>query len=424
MDRRAKAKKLAHSNEHGRGLGTFFVGREKEIGRIARELEERIALTREQKRLKKDGRDAPGHARGILLITAPPGTGKTALLDKTRLDLKTRIARGSRFRLKPLIVETHAGNIQSEEDLRRLCAEEAERNQPVFRNLCGLAHTVLTAIKMKDAARKFECSGNFRLAKRPAIVLMVDEIQNTDRTNGRIWESLHLGNYRQLPIAPVFAGLSDSMQVLREQAKISRIEEKMRIRLNLIDDREAAQAVAETLEEVDTQAAPWEKWKQAVEEDTLSFPRHLVSMNVELLEYIAETGKEALDASDLEQIRHRTANRKREYYDSRYEGVSEEMGLTACRVLIELDERKSAPSLVTIAQPLVEEAKHLEEDPERAEREAKKLAREMIHAGMAHIDEKRNYGPGIPSFVEWARAKLEENGQPPGEPQRAPPQAG
>ena len=109
--------------------------------------------------------------------------------------------------------------------------------------------------------------------KRP-VILMLDEVQSLSRWSGPSEISnLHQGIHG-LPIIPVFAGLSDSFDVLRMH-DISRMSRRRRVTLGALEQTEAKKVVTMMLDAFCIEGSNHNDWARRIAMESCGWPQHL-----------------------------------------------------------------------------------------------------------------------------------------------------
>ena len=244
-----------------RGESPFFVGRHEELGRLARQAD--LVLVH-----WKENRDISGRT---LVITGCPGMGKSALL---RNFAHTRCNRpdepGS-----PLAVMMDVHDLRDAGGIARAFYEAASETRRMGRLLDAIGSDVAKRLKAERTVDAL--SEMFREDKKLArpICLLVDEIQNVGPKNEEALSKLHNATIG-LPILPVYAGLNDSVAVLRRHG-ISRLGDEAGINLQPLSVADSGQAAQDLFERfrVAGEAAVKEQWIRSIAGASLGFPQHL-----------------------------------------------------------------------------------------------------------------------------------------------------
>ena len=109
--------------------------------------------------------------------------------------------------------------------------------------------------------------------KRP-VILMLDEVQSLSRWSGPSEISnLHQGIHG-LPIVPIFAGLSDSFDVLRMH-DISRMSRRRRVTLGALEQTEAKKVVTMMLDAFCIEGSSQNDWARRIAFESCRWPQHL-----------------------------------------------------------------------------------------------------------------------------------------------------
>ncbi len=284
-------KKFVKSSGGNRGKADFFVGRKEELALIEDACIEAVG----RKASRNPGE--MGKEPGAILFTGAPGMGKSALMMEGQV-LAQGVAGGGqgektseppkivkliRERLKiksfgtPLVIWTEPGQLKTEASLLKLCAKEARR----LKDNAGRRYLALGARILIDRLAKagpesvLDEFDQIDVLKRPLVVLMIDEAQDSNEDNAELYRKLHLGLH-ELPIVPVFGGLSDSRPALGS-AGISRLAINHHVKLKMLNDGDCEEAMEAMLDryEIDVPKDGRREWKELAVEHSDLFPHHL-----------------------------------------------------------------------------------------------------------------------------------------------------
>ena len=188
----------------------------------------------------------------IHLIQGAPGSGKTSLLKQIKKDLRDREitylrATGSSLGSVESFLDVLANDLPQISILRT--------KETATRRVTGGVPSVAQAENEWGSEKRrspvwelIQRALNTRSKK--LIVLCVDEIQNTpslvDRERNTLLDDLSLGLTLQLRILPIFAGLSDSRDVLR-RAGISRLNQEFVFSLGRMESDDAEMVVQKSI---------------------------------------------------------------------------------------------------------------------------------------------------------------------------------
>ena len=239
-----------------RGESPFFSGRNQEIEDIELTLEgvmERLRL----------GKPMPASDE-TWLFQGPPGVGKSALLGKLEDRWNEKEKEGGApiaLPIRPDIILNQANLVakiadavatsnddtETADKLRQIVSLDSGSATEISGELVVKASTQISKSKSVvtnprelnwDTLTRFLPRKNW---KKP-VVLLLDEAQSLRRWKGPSEISnLHQGIHG-LPIVPIFAGLSDSFEVLRTH-DISRMSHRRRVTLGALEQQEAETAV-------------------------------------------------------------------------------------------------------------------------------------------------------------------------------------
>lgn len=400
----------AHST--GRNPPEFFAGR-------AEEIEIGLSACRS---IMKSARAGRGDRSGIRLFTGPPGSGKTSILQKIRSELLDgdawerilpptggklrragrRIAMATRLYPRPLVVFTNPENLTSVRSLYNVCIAQArwgsrdlaleESGRDVGVEAGGVKVTRVNAI-----TRLFEKP---LLRLRPAIVVMVDEVQRSTADNRKAYTLLHEAatSYK---FAPLFAGLSQSAGVIGEETGISRLAT---CAVDRLSQEECNQAARNLLAPLQLDKGVEDAAVNEGYETSTGFPQHLNAFLIATARTALEGG---LTGDSIPVIRQRTETAKEKYYSDRVRVVEfsrDELTIAARAASTILDRGYEAVESVRLAIEGVRGAAEGTRDNARA------FLDKMIHCGILEQkpDEPGNYKTAIPTFARWLHTHYAE----------------
>ena len=151
--------------------------------------------------------------------------------------------------------------------------------------------------------------------KRP-LVLLLDEVQSLSRWKGPSEISnLHQGIHN-LPIIPIFAGLSDSFEVLRSH-DISRMAHRRRVTLWALEQREAEEAIKSMLDAFRVEGSNHEDWIHRIAEESDGWPQHLQTGLQALAKVVVENNGMLgrTDGDFANAVSELSAKYRNEYYE-------------------------------------------------------------------------------------------------------------
>lgn len=275
--------------ERDRNAAWFFVGRTVEID----EVENTCALAF---RRFREGKALAGTTR---LFQGAPGAGKTALLRH----LRKRWEQSGDEKPLPLLADrpTLADPVALALDIAELLNPDKARQfrQTVTRGrtaTVGLGPLSGGGTQAMTTAPPLAGFSELRRSFPPAdwsrpICLMVDEIQNLDRNEGKTLESLHL-SVDGLPIVPVLAGLSSSQAALTRRGGISRLSRGAVRTLGCLEAGQPAEALKRMLAcfRIETENMDAERWAVLLERISDCWPQHLQNALSALGEGLVKVG--------------------------------------------------------------------------------------------------------------------------------------
>ena len=249
-----------------------------------------------------------------------------------------------------------------------------------------------------------------RLSGRP-IILFVDEAQNFRRTGERnhdgIPEELHQGptGGQDVAVIPVYAGLADTRQVLRDEAGVTRPDERNVLPLGALSRVESEEYVKTVVGDylgaagARGQLSKLYRW---ILDHCDDWPQHLRSMNAALAECMLEADSRDLRDLDATALRQRAKSHRNQYYAARNAGASNGLFPDVAKAVIErTTERGGAEqrSLSVLAHERLqgEPADGGEDIPSGS-----RYIADMIHAGMLQKDAETGLLVcPIPSLHTW-----------------------
>ena len=391
-----------------RGGSPFFSGRHQEIEDV--ELGIKGVMTRLQSGERMPASDE------TWLFQGPPGVGKSALLAKLegRWNVKENDA-------APIAVPIRADHIFSQANLvakivgaLAIANYDAEASDKLGQ-IVSIDHgsTISAGAEFSEEQSVVRNSRELtwealashfprRNWKRP-VVLLLDEVQSLSRWEGPSEISnLHQGIH-SLPIIPIFAGLSDSFEVLRNH-DISRMAHRRRVTLWALEQREAEEAVKSMLDAFGVESSNHDDWIHRIAEESGGWPQHLQTGMQALAKVVAENhgmlGPAEGDFADA--VSEISARYRNESYEGRFDD-----DLAGCFGLLHvvLDAaRPPGKSLATLKGIISSHANDSKEDeyqlPEMLD--ASMLLNRMIKRGFLQLSMPgRRYICPIPSLTDY-----------------------
>ena len=270
-----------------RGESPFFSGRNQEI----EDIELTIEGVMERLRL---GKPKPASDE-TWLFQGPPGVGKSALLEKLEDRWNAKETEGAPIALpiRPDIILNQANLVakiadavaaanddsETADKLHQIVSVDRGSSTDIGSELVIKASTQISKSKSVvanprelnwETLTRFFPRENW---KRP-VVLLLDEAQSLRRWQGPSEISnLHQGIHG-LPIIPIFAGLSDSFEVLRTH-DISRMSHRRRVTLGALDQQETEAAAMLMLETFRVGGSHREDWARRIALECSGWPQHL-----------------------------------------------------------------------------------------------------------------------------------------------------
>ena len=270
-----------------RGASPFFSGRSQEIEDVE------LSIEGVMERLRV-GKPRPA-SDGTWLFQGSPGAGKSALLEKLteRWNAKEQEGAPIALHIRPDIIQSQAklvagiadavatayNGIKPADKLRQIVEVDRGSMADIGGEFLIKASTQIQegkSIVTNSRELTWETLTRFfprKNWKRP-IVLLLDEAQGLRRWKGPSEiPNLHQGIHG-LPIITIFAGLSDSFDVLRTHG-ISRMSHRRRLTLGALEQQEAEAAVMLMLDKFRVGGAHHYDWARQIARDCNGWPQHL-----------------------------------------------------------------------------------------------------------------------------------------------------
>ena len=153
--------------------------------------------------------------------------------------------------------------------------------------------------------------------KRP-VVLLLDEVQSLNLWNGPSkLSNLHQGVHG-LPIIPIFAGLSDSFDVLRTH-EISRMSQRRRVTLGALEQVEAEEVVMTMLDTFCVAGSNHEDWVRRIAVESDGWPQHIHTGSQALAKNVVSNNGTlgSIESDFAKSVSDLFAKYRREYYRDR-----------------------------------------------------------------------------------------------------------
>jgi len=399
-----------------RGGSPFFSGRHQEIEDIE------LGIDGVMARLQS-GEQMPASDE-TWLFQGPPGVGKSALLAK--LEERWNVKKGD---AAPIALPIRADHVFSQANLVAKIADalaiannDAEASDKL-EQIVSIDHGSTTNIGgeflIKASAQLSEgktvvtnpreltwdtLASLFprRNWKRP-LVLLLDKVQSLRRWDGPSEISnLHQGIH-DLPIIPIFAGLSDSFEVLRNH-EISRMAHRRRVTLGALEQREAEGAVKSMLNAFRVEGSNHDDWIRRIAEESDGWPQHLQTGLQALAKVVADNNGMLgpIEGDFANAVSEISAKYRNEYYEGRLDD-----DLAGCvgilRVVLDAS-RPPGKSLGTLKRIIASRANDGSEDEYRLPEmfDASMLLNRMIKRGFLQLSMPgRRYICPIPSLTDY-----------------------
>lgn len=390
-----------------RGKAEFFVGRKEEMDALESACVEAI------KRKSSPDRSERENDPGGLLFTGAPGAGKTAILAEAlqrteRMEsveggiATPRAFHGIRERLRltnyktPLVINTAPAELRAENALAGLCSRKAsEVSIGAQRDAWAKAVELLSApVAGIDGSGLTGRIREIDVLERPLVLVLIDEAQNSNESNGTIYESLHLGLH-PLPVVPLFVGLSNSRARLKE-AGISRFANGHVRRLDPLSEEECGEAMRSFIERygVEVRARDLEFWETFASDHSRGFAHHLNDVLVTASACTRERNGRLESAMGAKAARI-MGEKKSEYYELRTDGFDLPELNAAALIVEDVVDRGENPHYAA--------ARRFEEVPIEAP-DVNGFVDRMVRSGMLQELGMKRFECPIPSFSEWLKA--------------------
>lgn len=422
MPKIKEALEFTEDTGNARGEAYFFSGREKEIGIV------KSACASEIRRRARAQADERGRkaVNGLVAFTGPPGAGKTALQHQAGVsigeELEGRDEQGPPSGLVRTLHEILGKSYEGEVLVVDAVPKDLTSEEGFFKHCAAKAHALMGRLPdeaqeyMRYAARgrvndALNAIGSLGLARRPLVLLLVDEAQQSTEENEHVYSKLHLGHYG-LPIVTVLAGLSNTMAKM-EEIGLSRIGEMTHVRLGALEEKDCASAMRAMLAEFEFEAEDPERWERFAAESSTGFPQHLQNALVATALTAAAQGGRLTD-DDVARAYGTMEERKASYYEKRSEGFSNEELSAAAEVVASLasDDKRVHTAAANALRRMNAAMGHGDREVDENH-----FVERMVRKGMLQRKEGLGYEAPIPSFSHWLQANyppLGHNRQGPG----------
>lgn len=375
-----------------RGRGPDFVGREREIGHILGEYD---ATCRQLAR-----GDLP--RKTISLVMAPPGMGKTSLLQEAEEKLVERIARDfGKLRFRPMVVDADTEHLRSKERFNDRCREYLKEKSRISRYGGRAARMAIKSLSafgfdLSATAEEIDALARELFDERPFIVALVDEVQSADDSNADVFKAMHTGKMHP-PVIPVFTGLSDSKEVLEGECRLTRIEPSMTLNMQMLDKTQTAELVDSRLDALEIAPESPQRIRDFVFEDTEGFPRHIHSVLYEIADRARTDPK--LGENAIGQVRQAEQEKRTAYYAERASKMDRGEKKTADAIVKALRPQGEGGDAAQIATQCL--AAHRLGRAAPTGDDGRRFLSKLLRIGILQSEPDGRYTDAIPSFASW-----------------------
>ena len=389
------------SHTRDRHLSPIFAGRHEETERVLKQIE----------LCAKYHHEGIGAAGGTMLITGPPGMGKSAFLE--RLATHAPQYYGN-TQIIPVTVNLNP--LRTDQDLNQQIAHAIEEEKsPTRVTLEALASTLSDNLRRTIGIPEPFASTLYTIGKQimqhtktvPVVCILIDEIQTATEANGSILRQLHTQKFSP-PILPVFAGLSNAPSVL-DDIGISRYSDQAHIPLGLLPQKDARQAVYQLFERYHVQGSNKNKEALAnlIARKSSGFPQHLHVGLAGASLMLAESGGVLSDnpcrfAEQLTLAERIATMRREKFYASKMNGMLDTYGHTVLDLIHQTQDRSryiSRNQLIDWAYLSMQRRNPFQHKP--THEEAVELVKQMHRRGILELNPEGRVEVPIPSMLTW-----------------------
>ena len=384
-----------------RELSPFFTGRHEETERVLKQIE--LCVERHNERMS-----TAGHT---MLITGPPGIGKSAFLQ--RLATYTPHCYGD---TQIIPVEVNLNPLRTEQNLNQQITRAIEEEESPIRLILEAFGNTFSDNLGKAIGLPESLNSTLRTIGKqimqhtktvPVVCILIDEIQTATEANGSILRQLHTQKFSP-PILPVFAGLSNAPSVL-DDIGISRYSNKAHIPLGPLPQKDARQAVYQLFGRYHVQGSDKNKEALAslIARNSSGFPQHLHIGLAGASLMLAESGGVLSDNPRrfAEQVTRaeRIATMEREkFYASKMNGMLNTYGHTVLDLIYQTQNKSqyiNQNQLIDWAYLSMQRRNPFQHKP--AHEEAVELVKQMHRRGILELNPEGRVEVPIPSMLTW-----------------------
>ena len=389
------------SHEADRELSPFFTGRHEESKRVLQQIE--LCVKRHHEQMSTAGR--------TMLITGPPGIGKSAFLQ--RLATHAPHCYGD-TQIIPAAVNLNP--LHSEQNLNQQITRAINKEKSPLRLILEAVGDKLPANVGKTIGLPESLDNTLRTIGKqimehtktvPVVCVLIDEIQTATEANGPTLRQLHTQEFSP-PILPVFAGLSNAPSVL-DDIGISRYSDEAHIRLGRLAQEHAQQAVHQLFGRYHVQGSDKNKAALAlfVAKNSQGFPQHLHVGLKGVARMLAESGGMLSNEShrfshQMAQAEQAAKQRRHLFYASKMTGELHKYRHSVIDIIHKTQRTKNPleqEHLIAWAHHSMRQRSPLEQKP--TQDDAVALIQKMHRRGVLELTPEGRAEVPIPSMRTW-----------------------